>query len=94
VVTITGVGGGQDLPAVQVAADVLPNFPDGAWICSLAAATDSESFLQVVAASLAVQPRAGLAIDDAIAEFLRNKNELLVFDNREHLLGGRELVAS
>ena len=87
VVTITGVGGvGKTRLAVQVAADVLPNFPDGAWICELAAATDSESFLQVVAASLAVQPRAGLAIDDAIVEFLRNKNELLVFDNCEHLL--------
>ena len=86
-VTVTGVGGvGKTRLAFQVAADVLPRFADGAWICELAAATDHESLLQVVAASLRVPPRAGVPMDDAIAAFLRIKNLLLVLDNCEHLL--------
>ena len=53
--TLTGVGGvGKTRLAIQVAAEVLPRFPDGAWSCELAAATDPEALGQVVAATLGV----------------------------------------
>jgi predicted ATPase/class 3 adenylate cyclase len=93
-VTITGVGGvGKTRLAVQVAADVLPDFADGAWICELAAAIDRESMLQIVAAALGVPPRAGHDLTDAIAEFLRSKRLLLVLDNCEHLLDAAGALA-
>ena len=76
-VTITGVGGvGKTRLAVQAAADVLPRFADGAWICDLATASDAEALDQIVATTLGVSPRAGVANRDAIAEFLQAKDQL------------------
>ena len=52
-VTLTGVGGvGKTRLASQVAAELLPGYPDGAWLCELAAASDAEGMAQVVAATL------------------------------------------
>ena len=86
-VTLTGVGGvGKTRLALQAAAEVLPEFPDGAWLCELAAANDPDAMIEVVAAALGVQPRAGTTLDGSIVEFLRTKQLLLVLDNCEHLL--------
>ena len=86
-VTLTGVGGvGKTRLATQLAAEVLPQFSDGAWLCELAAADDDEALVQVVAATLGVRPRPGLDLDESIAEFLRAKQVLVVLDNCEHLL--------
>jgi len=93
-VTLTGVGGvGKTRLAVQLAADLLPRFPDGAWLCELAAANDDDTLVQVVAATLGVRPRPGLELDESIAEFLRSKRLLLVLDNCEHLLDGAGWLA-
>jgi predicted ATPase/class 3 adenylate cyclase len=86
-VTLTGVGGvGKTRLATQLAAEVLPQFGDGAWLCELAAADDDDALVQVVAATLGVRPRPGLDLDESIAEFLRVKQLLVVLDNCEHLL--------
>jgi predicted ATPase/class 3 adenylate cyclase len=86
-VTLTGVGGvGKTRLATQLAAEVLPRFADGAWLCELAAADDEDAMVQVVAATLGVRPRPGLELDESIAEFLRAKQLLVVLDNCEHLL--------
>ena len=59
-VTLTGVGGvGKTRLALQVAAEVLPRFSDGVWLCELAATNDAELLAQVVVAALAVQPARG-----------------------------------
>jgi predicted ATPase/class 3 adenylate cyclase len=86
-VTVTGTGGvGKTRLAVQVAAETLPRFGDGAWWCELAAASDGETMAQVVAAELGVSQRAGMSLPASVSEYLRPKELLLVLDNCEHLL--------
>jgi predicted ATPase/class 3 adenylate cyclase len=93
-VTLTGVGGvGKTRLAMQVAADVLPRFADGAWFCELAAANDADAMVQVVASTLGVNPRPGMTLEASIIEFLRPKRLLVVLDNCEHLLGVAARVA-
>ncbi len=87
IVTLTGVGGvGKTRLAVQVAAEVLPHFPDGGWLSELAAADSPDALHQVVATALGVPSRSGMGMAESIVEFLRAKHLLLVLDNCEHLL--------
>jgi predicted ATPase/class 3 adenylate cyclase len=86
-VTLIGAGGvGKTRLAVQVAAEVMPRFADGAWFCELAAAEDSDAMAQVVAATLGCRQHAGLSLADSIVEYVKFRELLLVLDNCEHLL--------
>lgn len=87
VLTITGVGGvGKSRLAVQVAATILPRFPDGAWLCELGSITDERLVADTLADAVGVPSGSGPA-RDALPWFLRNRRALLVIDNCEHLLG-------
>jgi predicted ATPase/class 3 adenylate cyclase len=87
VVTLTGVGGsGKTRLSIQAAAELLPEFPDGAWLCELAAAPDADVLAQIVAAALGVSQRPGTTLEGSILGFLRNRTLLLALDNCEHLL--------
>jgi predicted ATPase len=87
IVTLTGVGGvGKTRLALQVAADVTTDFPDGAWLCELAAVTDPSVVWEAVATSLGVQPNPTRALADTVIEYLTSRRLLIVFDNCEHLL--------
>ncbi|MGQ0572690.1 MAG: BTAD domain-containing putative transcriptional regulator [Pseudonocardia sp.] len=92
--TLTGVGGvGKTRLALEVADRVQPRFPDGVWLCELAAVQDPAAVGHAVAAALRVQQRSGLTIDDSIADYLRGREVLLVLDNCEHVLdAAAELV--
>jgi predicted ATPase/class 3 adenylate cyclase len=86
-VTLIGTGGvGKTRLAVQVAAEALPRFADGAWLCELAAADDGDTMSQVVAATLGCLQHAGLSLADSIVEYVKVRELLLVLDNCEHLL--------
>jgi predicted ATPase len=90
-VTVTGVG--KTRLAVQVAADLLPAFADGAWLCELAVAVDADTLAQVVASTLGVVQRAGRSLEQSIVEVLGPNRLLLVLDNCEHLLDPGRLAA-
>jgi predicted ATPase len=86
-VTLTGTGGvGKTRLALQVATDAVTGFPDGRWLCELAVASDPDAMAQVVAVTLGLTPRQGVALRQAIAEFIGTRRLLLVLDNCEHLL--------
>jgi predicted ATPase/class 3 adenylate cyclase len=87
VVTLTGVGGvGKTRLAVQAAAELLPDFRDGAWLVELAPAVEPSAVVEVVASALGVPERQGQSLSASVADFLHNKESLIVLDNCEHLI--------
>ena len=95
-VTVTGPGGvGKTRLALHAAADQLPSFRDGAWLCELHAAGDGETMAQAVLAALRARPRTGLSTGGSVVEFLRTKGALLlVLDNCEHLAAAAAALAA
>jgi predicted ATPase/class 3 adenylate cyclase len=94
-VTLTGVGGvGKTRLALQVAAELLPRFPDGVWFCELATASDDELMFQAVADAVGARQREGMSIADSVVEYLRDREVLVVLDNCEHLLTDAAWLAS
>ncbi len=86
-VTLTGMGGvGKTRLALQLAADVIGQFPEGAWWCEFAPVTDPAMVWETLATSLRVQPVPGRAVDESVLDYLAAKQLLLVLDNCEHLL--------
>ena len=86
-VTLTGVGGvGKTRLALEVAAEVVSEFPDGAWLCELAPLGDAEAIWETVAGTFRVLPQPGRSFDEMVLEYLKSKRLVLVLDNCEHLL--------
>jgi predicted ATPase/class 3 adenylate cyclase len=94
VVTLTGPGGvGKTRLALQAAAAAAGQFADGAWLCELAPIREPGGVDDAVAAVFSVTARAGQGTHEALAEFLRGKQLLLVLDNCEHLIEGAAALA-
>jgi predicted ATPase/class 3 adenylate cyclase len=95
VVTLIGVGGvGKTRLAVQTAAQVLPDYRDGAYLCELGPLNDAGQVPDAVATALGVRHRSGQPMTEAIVNWLRSKRTLVVLDNCEHLLdAAAEIVA-
>jgi predicted ATPase/class 3 adenylate cyclase len=86
-VTITGVGGvGKTRLVVQLAADEVDRFPDGAWFVALASIRDPALVPSTVAAALGVPERPPRALMDVLCDAIGSRRLLLVLDNCEHLL--------
>jgi predicted ATPase/class 3 adenylate cyclase len=86
-VTLTGVGGvGKTRLAVEVAAHLADEFPDGVWFLDLAAVTDPAAVPDAVAAVLGIIQQPGKSVADSVAAALEGRVRLLVCDNCEHVL--------
>lgn len=85
--TLTGAGGaGKTRLALQVAADALDRFPDGAWWLDLAPVADPVLVGEVLAGALGVRPLPGMTALEAACARLATSRALVVLDNCEHLL--------
>jgi predicted ATPase len=86
-VTLTGVGGvGKTRLALEVAARLADEFPDGVWFFELAAVTDPGAVPDAVAAVLGITQQPGKTVTESVASALEGRVRLLVFDNCEHVV--------
>jgi predicted ATPase/class 3 adenylate cyclase len=99
--TLLGVGGlGKTRLSLQVAADVMDDYPDGVWLVELAPLADARLVPQAVASVLGVKEEAGRPVQEALLKAVKDRRLLLILDNCEHLLqacaemGGQLLQAA
>ena len=86
-VTVVGTGGlGKTRLSVQVAANLVDDYPDGVWLVELAALSDARLVPQAVASVLGVTESASRSLADALAAHVRERRLLIVLDNCEHLI--------
>ncbi|MBV8988813.1 MAG: hypothetical protein JO372_09670, partial [Solirubrobacterales bacterium] len=92
--TLTGAGGaGKTRLALQLAADLLEQFPDGVWWVDLAPVSDPELVAEALAEVIGVRPLRGMTMLEACASHLASACALVALDNCEHLLSGSAEVA-
>jgi predicted ATPase/class 3 adenylate cyclase len=85
--TLLGPGGtGKTRLMLEVAEEVIGDFPDGVWLVELAPLTDPDLVAERVAAALSLQEQPGRGMLETLVEFLRRKELLLLLDNVEHLV--------
>lgn len=86
-VTLTGVGGvGKTRLALEVAAHLTDEFPDGVWLFELAVVTDPAAVPDAVAAVLGITQQPGKTVSESVAAALEGRVRLLLLDNCEHVL--------
>ena len=86
-VTLVGAGGsGKTRLAVEVAASVLSEFPDGVWFVQLGAATTADQVASLTAQILRIGERGGEPLLTTLWRQLAMRSLLLVIDNCEHLI--------
>jgi len=86
-VTLVGVGGvGKTQLGLRTAPSVMEAFTDGVWFVELAPISDAALLANAVTHALGVSAGSRRSHEDALEEFLRTKQLLLLIDNCEHLI--------
>jgi len=85
--TLTGVGGvGKTRLALRAAGGLRRAFRGGVWLVQLDQLRDQALVAQAVAGPLGLQDRAGVAPVAALADYVADRQLLLVLDGCEHLV--------
>ena len=91
--TLTGPGGtGKTRLSLEVAADLLAEFPDGVFFVALAAINHSALIASTIAQTLGVKETAGSDSLDQLKDFLSARQVLLLIDNFEQVISAAPLV--
>ncbi len=92
--TFVGPGGvGKTRLALQVAAEMLPTFPDGVYFVSLAPISDTALVVPTIAQTLGLREAGSRSLLDRLNEYLCAKHLLLVLDNFEQVITAAPLLA-
>src|SRR3984893_7419577 len=93
-VTLTGAGGiGKTRLGFEAARRLLPRFADGVWVIELAPLSDPELVPVTVATAVGLELTSGTASPLSVANALRSKQLMLVFDNCEHVVDAAARMA-
>ena len=93
-VTLTGPGGvGKTRLGLQVAAELIGDFPDGVYFVDLAPIRDANLVSAALAQVLDVRESGGQPLLDCLKDYLREKRTVLLLDNFEQVLDAAPLVA-
>ena len=85
--TLLGMGGlGKTRLSLQVAAEVMAQFPDGVWFFDLAPIRDGALVVSEAAQVLGVREEPGRPLVQTLCAALASRRTLLIFDNCEHLI--------
>ena len=85
--SLVGPGGaGKTRLALQVAAESAADYPDGVWLVEFAPLSDPALVPQAVAGALGLREAGDRALRETLADALRAKSLLLIWDNCEHLI--------
>ena len=91
--TLTGPGGtGKTRLALQAAADLLDDFPDGTFFAPLATLTEAELLLPAVAETLGMRETGEQPLVESLKDYLVERRMLLLLDNFEQVLGAAPAV--
>jgi predicted ATPase/DNA-binding XRE family transcriptional regulator len=92
--TLTGPGGvGKTRLGLQVAEQVLEQFADGVCFVALTSISEPALVPSAIAQALQVKQGAGQSVAEALVQYLRERQLLLVLDNFERLLEAGPLLA-
>jgi predicted ATPase/class 3 adenylate cyclase/DNA-binding CsgD family transcriptional regulator len=92
--TLTGAGGcGKTRLALELAARVLEQQPDGAWFVDLSAVTDPKAVSTSVAAAIGVRSQQGRRLIDTVTDHLGAGTAVILLDNCEHLVDASAEIA-
>jgi predicted ATPase/class 3 adenylate cyclase len=92
--TILAPGGaGKTRLAIQAAADLATNYPDGAFFVDLAPVESSADIAQTTAESIGIALATDEDLQTQLLAHLANERLLLIFDNFEHVADGANIVS-
>jgi predicted ATPase/class 3 adenylate cyclase len=94
-ITLTGPGGaGKTRLSIQVAHEMLDEFPDGVFFIGLAGTAEAKQVATTIAVELSLTEQPDLPLADLLGRYLRIKEMLLILDNYEHVMDAAPLVSS
>jgi predicted ATPase/class 3 adenylate cyclase len=92
-VTLTGPGGiGKTRLSLEIASDLVDAFRHGAWFVELEHVKDPMLVAPTIAHVFSIQETPGRKISDALKDYLREKELLVILDNFEQVIGAVTLV--
>jgi non-specific serine/threonine protein kinase len=95
VVALVGAGGvGKSRLAVEVGAVLAADFAAGVWFVELAALSDPALVVSSVASAIGLRVRSPQPTIEALCEYLRYQQVLLVLDNCEHVINSCGALAA
>lgn len=86
-ITLLGPGGtGKTRLSMQIAADMIDEYSNGVFIAEMAQISDPSLVIQTLMNCLGVNEVKGQSQELTLAEFLKDKEMIIILDNCEHLI--------